>query len=152
MKFVFCICIFASTLEDHVPDTSSFLTPPPPLSTTNLCPWLHRRITHQPGMSCTKWNTPPPLFSLRKLLSKTFHTRVCQTCDFSGLWFFPDFRICYKSPFASKCFSKMRSSHQGKNDVACIVSKLLASCLWGCGESVNPPQLNIQEVQGGFVL
>ena len=37
-------------------------------------------------------------------------------------------------------------------EVACIVSKHLVSCLWGCGESVNPPRLNIQEVQGGFVL
>ena len=28
------------------------------------------------------------------------------------------------------------------------MSKPLVSCLWGCGESVNPPKLNIQEVQG----
>ena len=32
------------------------------------------------------------------------------------------------------------------------MSKPLISCLWGCGESVNPPKLNIQEFQGGFVL
>ena len=42
----------------------------------------------------------------------------------------------------------MRSSHQGKKEVACIVSKLLDSCLWRYGESVNPPKLNIQEVKG----
>ena len=30
-------------------------------------------------------------------------------------------------------------------------SKPLVSHLWGCGESVNPPKLNIQEVQGDFV-
>ena len=29
-----------------------------------------------------------------------------------------------------------------------IVSKPLVSCFWRCGESVNPSQLNIQEVQG----
>ena len=40
----------------------------------------------------------------------------------------------YKSPFASK------SSHQGKKEAACIVSKPLVSCLWGCGESVKPPK------------
>ena len=34
--------------------------------------------------------------------------------------------------------------------VACIVSKPLVSCLWPCGESVNPPKLNIQEVQGAL--
>ena len=28
------------------------------------------------------------------------------------------------------------------------MSKPQVSCLWGCGESVNPPKLNIQEVQG----
>ena len=30
------------------------------------------------------------------------------------------------------------------------MSKPLVSCLWGCGESVNPPKLNIQEVQGSL--
>ena len=39
-----------------------------------------------------------------------------------------------------------------KKEVAFIVSTPLVSCLWRCGESVNPPKLNIQEVQGGFVL
>ena len=59
------------------------------------------------------------------------------------LWFlriFPDFRIVFKSPFASKCSWKKRSSHQGKKDVTCIVSKPLVSCSCGCGESVNPPK------------
>ena len=37
-----------------------------------------------------------------------------------------------------------------RKEVACIVSKPLVSCLWGCGESVNPPKLNIQEVQGAL--
>ena len=65
---------------------------------------------------------------------------------------FPDFRIFYKYPIASKFSWKKRSSHQGKKEVACIVCKPLVSCLWGCGESVNPPKLYMQEVQGGFVL
>ena len=30
------------------------------------------------------------------------------------------------------------------------MSKPLVSSLWGCGESVNPPKLNIQEVQGAL--
>ena len=29
-----------------------------------------------------------------------------------------------------------------------FVSKSLISCLWGCGESVNPPKLTILEVHG----
>ena len=62
--------------------------------------------------------------------------------------FFPDFRIFYKSSFAPELSWKKRSSHQGKKEVACIVFKPLVSCLWWCGESVNPPELNIQEVQG----
>ena len=57
--------------------------------------------------------------------------------DFS--WF-EDFFL-YKSPFASMFSWK-------KKEVACIVFKPLVSCLLGCGESVNPPKLNIQEVQG----
>ena len=30
------------------------------------------------------------------------------------------------------------------------MSKPLVSRLWGCGESVDPPKLNIQEVQGAL--
>ena len=32
-----------------------------------------------------------------------------------------------------------------------MVSKPLVSCLWGCGESVNPPKLNIEGIQGLWV-
>ena len=42
----------------------------------------------------------------------------------------------------------LKSGHQGKKEVASIVSKPVVSCLWGCGESVNLPKLNIQEDQG----
>ena len=35
--------------------------------------------------------------------------------------------------------------HQGKKEVAFIVSKTLVSCFWACGESVNPPKLNFQD-------
>ena len=51
-----------------------------------------------------------------------------------GLWFlkiFPDFRIFFKSPFASTFSWKKRSCHQGKKEVACIVSKPLVACFWG---------------------
>ena len=40
-------------------------------------------------------------------------------------------------PFASKCSWNRISIHQGKKEVACIVSRPLVSCLWGCGESVK---------------
>ena len=43
------------------------------------------------------------------------------------------FQEFYKFHFPSKCSWKERCSHQGKKDVACIVSKPLVSCLWGCG-------------------
>ena len=71
-------------------------------------------------------------------------------------WFliiFPWFQdFFYKSlvTLASKCSWKKRSSHQGKKKVACIVSKPLVSCLWACGESVNPQKLNIREVLGAL--
>ena len=42
-------------------------------------------------------------------------------CTF--LWFlriFSDFRICYKSPFASEFSWRKRRSHKGKKEVACI--------------------------------
>ena len=42
------------------------------------------------------------------------------------------------------------ATKERKKEIACIVSKPLVSCLWGCGESVNPPKLNIQEVQGAL--
>ena len=66
------------------------------------------------------------------------HVHVNQACVFSGFFF-------YKSPFASKCSWKKRSSHQGKKEVAHIVSKTW-SFFCGNVESVNPPKLNIQEV------
>ena len=56
----------------------------------------------------------------------------------------------YKSSFASIFSRKRRGSHQGKKEVACIVSKPLVSCLWGRGESVNPPKFNIHVVQGAL--
>ena len=52
---------------------------------------------------------------------------------------FPDFRIFLQISLCLKTFLK-----------ACVLSKLLVSCLWRCGESVNPPKLNIQEVQGAL--
>ena len=57
-----------------------------------------------------------------------------------------DFRNFYKS---QHFLEKKTSSHQGKEEVACIVSKPLVSCLWGCGESVNPQKINIQEEDPG---
>ena len=43
-----------------------------------------------------------------------------------------------------------RKEKERKQEVAYIVSKPLVSCLWGCGESVNTPKLNIREVQGAL--
>ena len=65
-------------------------------------------------------------------------------------WDFSWFQDFCKSPFASKCSWKKWGGHRGKKEVACIVSNkpLVLSCLWGCGESVNPPK--IQEVQGAL--
>ena len=68
--------------------------------------------------------------------------------DFS--WFQVFF---YKSPFASKFSWKKRSSHQGKKvHVRSLYCVQTSSFLFvsGCGESVNPPKLNIQEVQGAL--
>ena len=65
-------------------------------------------------------------------------------CIFSGMWFLRI--LVYKSPFACKFSWQKTSCHQGKKEVACIVSKPLVSCLWGCGESVNPRRFK------GFVL
>ena len=39
---------------------------------------------------------------------------------------------------------------EGKKEVTCIVSKPLVSCLCGYGDSVNPPKVHIQEVQGAL--
>ena len=95
-----------------------------------------------------------------------------QACDFPG--FFPDFSFFYFTnlPWTKNflerkevacdlpwfflisglflIFLQISLSHQEKKEVACIVSKPLVSCLWGCGESVNPSKFNIQEVQGAL--
>ena len=69
--------------------------------------------------------------------------------------FFPAFSICFTNRPLYKNVHERREvgpSHQGKKELACIVCKPLVSCLWGCGEAVNPQKFNIQKVQGGFVL
>ena len=84
---------------------------------------------------------PPPQSTLRGFIyhPPSCNSSVQQACDFSGFFLISGF--LYKSPFASKCSWKKRSSHQGKKEVACIVSKPLVSCLWRCGESTNRPKI-----------
>ena len=74
-----------------------------------------------------------------------------QACGFSGLFLISEFVFTnfYNLPLPRNCLERREVATK---EVARIVSKPLVSCLWGCGESVNPPKLNIQEVQGGFVL
>ena len=86
---------------------------------------------------------------LRCIRKAIYSIQVACTCMISGsksgLWFimiFPDFRTFFNF------FLQISLSHQEKKEVACIVSKPLVYCLWGCGKSLNPPKLNIQEVQG----
>ena len=75
---------------------------------------------------------------------------IMQTCDFSGFFLISWF---LRISLCLKFFSwKKRSSHQGKKEVACIVSKLLVSYLWGCGEFVNPPKILHPGGSGDFVL
>ena len=68
---------------------------------------------------------------------------VPQPCDFSFFYY----KSLLKNVFER---STCTCSYKGKKEVACIVSKPQVSCLWGCGESVNPPKLTIQEVQGAL--
>ena len=90
------------------------------------------------------------------VLPMMIHVRMYHACDFSG--FSPDFRIFFFTnlPLPTNFLERweVHVATKGKKEVACIVSTPLhvVSCLWGCGESVNPPKLNIQEVQGCFVL
>ena len=72
----------------------------------------------------------------RSPLQRTWN--VSLACDLSGLFLISGF--FYKSPFASKW--KEWSS------LYCFQT----SSFLGCGESVNPSKLNMQDVQGGFVL
>ena len=41
---------------------------------------------------------------------------------------------------------------RSRKDLACIVSTPLVSCLWGCGESVNPPKWNHTPMQMSITL
>ena len=57
-----------------------------------------------------------------------------QACDLSG--FFTNL------PLPQNLLERTEvATKEGKKEVACIVSKPLVSCLWGCGESVNPPKI-----------
>ena len=68
----------------------------------------------------------------------------------------PDVRICLKMFLQEDKYYTVHvhhtCSHQGKKDAACIVSKPLVFCLWGCRESVNRSKLNIQELQGATCM
>ena len=77
--------------------------------------------------------------------------------EITCLWFlmiFPDFRIFLQISlclnFVLKEEKMKRSSQQEKKEVVCIVSKPLVLCLWGCGESVNPPNMKHPGGSGGF--
>ena len=54
----------------------------------------------------------------------------------------------YKFPLPQNCLEGREvSTDERKKEVACIVSRPLVSCVWGCGKSVNSQKLNIKEVQ-----
>ena len=61
-----------------------------------------------------------------------------QACDFSGFFMISGFKKNLPLP---QNFLERSSLY---------FSKPLVSSLWGCGESVHPPKLNIQEVQGAL--
>ena len=112
--------------------------------------WHHQsniRGSSGHGLHCcwVSCNNHVRLYCIRSSWSTIFVAYLA--CDIS--WFRDFF---YKSPFASKFPWKKRRSHQGKKEVACIVSNPLVSCLWGCGESVNPPKVKHPGDSGGFVL
>ena len=64
--------------------------------------------------------------------NRSLHDATCPVVP--GLWFL---RIFYKSPFASKFSWKKKSSHQGKKEVACIVSSFLFVGMWRVCKSSN---------------
>ena len=68
----------------------------------------------------------------------------------SRLWFLRIF--LYKCSFASTFSWKKRSSHQGKKEVACIVSKPLVSCLLGMWRACKSSKIKHPGGSGGFVL
>ena len=53
---------------------------------------------------------------------------------------------CNLQFFSELIITQLRISH----DVTVNSLYSLVSCLWGCGESVNPPKSNIQEFQGAL--
>ena len=67
-----------------------------------------------------------------------------QVCDFSGFFLISGFFTNLPLP---RNFLERRevATKERKWPVLCPD---LVSCLWGCGESVNLPKLNIQQVQG----
>ena len=71
-------------------------------------------------------------------------------CDFSGFFLISVF-FFYKSSFALKYSCTKRSSHHGKKEVACIVSKPVVPC-WGCEESCKSSKIERPGGSGGFVL
>ena len=90
--------------------------------------------------------------NMQNLLTCTVYMYIFTVTDrdFSG---FSLSGFFYKFPFFLNIFLKEEKYPPRKErnlhvhvHVACIVS--MFSCLWGCEESVNPPKLNIQEVQG----
>ena len=59
-------------------------------------------------------------------------------------WIYRPWNWVWKCPFPRTGFApRNRLWKRYTKEVACIVSKPLVSCLWWCGESVNPQNLNI---------
>ena len=76
---------------------------------------------------------------------------IIHRSDLWFLWICPVFRILYKSSFASKCSWKKRSSHQGKKEIACIVSKPSFLCV-GMWRVCKSSKIKHPGGSGGFVL
>ena len=84
------------------------------------------------------------LVNSQHVILQEYYIKMQQACDFSGFLF-------TNLPLPKHCLERREvATKEGNKEVACIVSEPLISCLWGCGESVNPTKWNIREVQGAL--
>ena len=112
----------------------------------SVCVIYQQALVHSIGQS--KFSPPLSLSVLHgiwisivvcMLLVSTVFNVACKIYLF--IYFFDVFILTQLVVFVvikwnkSKFSWKKRSSHQGKKEVVCIVSKPLISHLWGCGES-----------------
>ena len=117
----------------------------------NHCSLLNEHVHIVPVnyFICKVWRNKM-LHKVNNLLIKNQDLPLCsitQACDFSGFFLISGFFANLPLPQNVLERREVATTRKERSSLYCVQTLQFLVC-GGCGESVNPPKLNIQEVQG----